>query len=68
MPVKRKIIVKMNIATVIEFIESMIKSTSMTNNDGAYGGGMAGGPFDPVGFIKKPQVILRIITIVIFLN
>ena len=55
----------MNVATIIEFIESMIKSTSMTNNEGAYGGGLAGAPFDPVGFIKKPQVILRVISLVI---
>ncbi|XP_062605601.1 synaptogyrin-2-like [Saccostrea cucullata] len=27
---------------------------------GAFGAGMAGAPFDPVQFIKKPQVILRL--------
>lgn len=27
---------------------------------GAYGAGKAGTPFDPLTFIKKPQVILRI--------
>lgn len=27
---------------------------------GAFGAGKAGTPFDPVAFIKKPQVILRI--------
>ncbi|CAF0796319.1 unnamed protein product [Brachionus calyciflorus] len=53
----------MNVTTIIEFIESMIKSTSMTTNDAAYGSGMAGAPFDPIGFIKKPQVILRIISL-----
>lgn len=26
---------------------------------GAYGGGKAGGAFDPVGFIRRPQVLLR---------
>lgn len=26
---------------------------------GAYGGGKAGGTFDPIGFIQRPQVILR---------
>nr|XP_022900364.1 synaptogyrin [Onthophagus taurus] len=26
---------------------------------GAYGGGKAGGSFDPIGFIRRPQVILR---------
>ena len=55
----------MNIGTIVELIESLVKSTSMsTNEGGAYGSGMAGAPFDPVAFIKKPQVILRIIGIV----
>ncbi|XP_017755622.1 PREDICTED: synaptogyrin-1-like [Eufriesea mexicana] len=26
---------------------------------GAYGGGKAGAPFDPIAFIQRPQVILR---------
>lgn len=26
---------------------------------GAYGGGKAGGAFDPISFIQRPQVILR---------
>lgn len=54
----------MNVGSIIEFFESMIKSTSMTKNDAAYGAGMAGGPFDPAGFIKKPQVILRLVNLV----
>jgi len=29
---------------------------------GAYGAGKAGGAFDPIAFIKKPQVILRIVS------
>ncbi|XP_070579896.1 synaptogyrin-2-like isoform X2 [Ptychodera flava] len=29
---------------------------------GAYGAGKAGAPFDPVAFIKKPAVILRIVS------
>ena len=29
---------------------------------GAYGAGKAGGPFDPIAFIKKPQVILRLVS------
>jgi len=29
---------------------------------GAYGAGKAGGPFDPLAFIKKPQVILRLVS------
>jgi len=28
----------------------------------AYGAGLAGAGFDPVSFIKKPQVILRIVS------
>ena len=55
---------KMNLATVIEFIESMMKSTQVSNNDAAYGAGMAGAPFDPLSFIKKPQVIIRIVSVV----
>ena len=31
-------------------------------NAQAYGAGMSGGAFDPVAFIKKPQVILRIVS------
>ena len=58
------LLIKMNIATVVEFIESMIKSATVSNTDGAYGSGMAGTPFDPLGFIKKPQVILRIVSLV----
>lgn len=54
----------MNIGTIVEFIESMVKSATMTQTEGAYGSGMAGGPFDPIAFIKKPQVILRIVGIV----
>lgn len=54
----------MNVGTIVEFIESMIKSTTISNAEGAYGGGMSGAPFDPISFIKKPQVILRIVTLV----
>lgn len=31
---------------------------------GAYGAGKAGAPFDPLEFIKKPQVILRAVSLV----
>lgn len=31
----------------------------MMNNGGAYGGGKAGGTFDPIAFAQRPQVILR---------
>lgn len=54
----------MNIATVMEFIESMVKSATASTGDQAYGSGMAGNAFDPIAFVKKPQVILRVITIV----
>ena len=30
----------------------------------AYGAGKAGAPFDPIEFIKKPQVILRLVSLV----
>uniref|UniRef100_A0A1W7R9G9 Synaptogyrin n=1 Tax=Hadrurus spadix TaxID=141984 RepID=A0A1W7R9G9_9SCOR len=30
-------------------------------NGGAYGAGKAGAPFDPFGFIQRPQVILRLL-------
>jgi hypothetical protein len=55
----------MNVGTVVEFIQSFMKSAAEQANVGAaYGGNMAGRAFDPVGFIKKPQVILRVISIV----
>jgi hypothetical protein len=54
----------MNIGTIVEFIESLVKSTTMSSNDGAYGAGMAGAPFDPIAFIKKPQVILRVVGVI----
>lgn len=34
----------------------------------AYGAGLAGGSFDPVTFIKKPHVILRIFSLVSFIT
>ena len=33
----------------------------------AYGAGKAGGPFDPLAFAKKPQVILRAVSWVCFI-
>ena len=59
---------KMNLGTIMEFIESMIKSSQVSNNDAAYGAGMAGAPFDPLSFIKKPQVIIRIVSVVSYLS
>lgn len=37
-------------------------SNPAAGGGGAYGAGKAGAPFDPVTFIKKPQVILRIVS------
>jgi len=34
------------------------------SSGGAYGAGKAGAPFDPLEFIKKPQVILRAVSLV----
>jgi len=31
---------------------------------GAYGGGKAGAPFDPIAFVQRPQVILRAVCLV----
>lgn len=31
----------------------------MDFSGGAYGGGKAGGAFDPIGFVMRPTVILR---------
>lgn len=50
----------MNVGTIMEFISGLIKTATESTGEGAYGGGMAGAAFDPIGFIKKPQVILRI--------
>ena len=36
----------------------------MESGGGAFGAGKAGGQFDPVTFIKKPQVIARLISLV----
>lgn len=30
--------------------------------EGVYGGGKAGAPFDPLTFVQRPQVILRAVT------
>ena len=80
----------MNIGTIVEFFESMVKSSPMTPNNGnqnkikpiysylrrifnyiykigAYGGDLSGGAFNPIEFIKKPQVGLRFITCVSFI-
>lgn len=38
-------------------------NSGMMNTGGAYGAGKAGGAFDPLTFIRRPQVILRIVSI-----
>ncbi|XP_064603607.1 synaptogyrin-1-like [Liolophura sinensis] len=38
--------------------------SNIGNVGGAYGAGKAGAPFDPIAFIKKPQVILRLCSMV----
>ena len=35
---------------------------SQDRSGGAFGAGKAGLPFDPIEFIKKPQVVLRIVS------
>ena len=35
------------------------KLSSKMEGLGAYGGGKAGGAFDPVAFVQRPQVVLR---------
>ncbi len=57
----------MNIGTIVEFFESMVKSSNQVNpNQGAYGGDLSGAAFNPIEFIKKPQVVLRIVSGVSF--
>ncbi|KAL8586187.1 hypothetical protein ACOMHN_057749 [Nucella lapillus] len=38
-------------------------STAPVAIGGAYGAGKAGAPFDPLSYIKKPQVILRLVSL-----
>ena len=40
----------------------------MEGTGGAFGAGKAGGQFDPIAYIKKPQVILRLLSLVIAEN
>ena len=39
-------------------------ATQQQQVGGAYGAGKAGAPFDPLVYIKKPQVILRLVSLV----
>ncbi|TGZ38131.1 Synaptogyrin-2 [Temnothorax longispinosus] len=36
-----------------------LEAVIVTMDGGAYGGGKAGAPFDPIAFVQRPQVILR---------
>ena len=36
----------------------------MDGGGGAFGAGKAGGQFDPIAYFKKPQVILRAVSLV----
>ena len=36
----------------------------MDGGGGAFGAGKAGGQFDPIAYVKKPQVILRSVSLV----
>ncbi|KAL8601463.1 hypothetical protein ACOMHN_000405 [Nucella lapillus] len=40
----------------------MASQVGGTTGTGAYGAGLAGAPFDPLTYIKKPQVILRLVS------
>lgn len=42
----------------------MVFSGSKMDGAGAYGGGKAGAPFDPIAFVQRPQVILRAVCLV----
>jgi hypothetical protein len=37
----------------------LIVNGKKMDGGGAYGGGKAGSPFDPIQFVQRPQVILR---------
>lgn len=37
----------------------MLNQILNMNAGGAYGGGKAGGAFDPLSFVMKPQVVIR---------
>lgn len=45
---------------IVPCVQVSLNLETKMDGGGAYGAGMAGGSFDPVAFIKKPQVILRI--------
>lgn len=43
---------------VLKLVPSSLESAEM-DTTGAYGGGKAGGAFDPQAFVQKPSVIVR---------
>lgn len=48
----------------------MILFVTRKNMDGggAYGGGKAGAPIDPIQFVQRPQVILRALCLVSYVS
>lgn len=56
----------LTIGTLLEFISNFLKMDNGPNDAAgvAYGGGMAGNKFDILTFVKKPQVIIRILSVV----
>ncbi|XP_033347806.1 synaptogyrin [Bombus vosnesenskii] len=44
---------------ISELNELILRLSRNKMDGGAYGGGKAGAPFDPIAFIQRPQVILR---------
>jgi hypothetical protein len=42
----------------------MLETGKNMDGGGAYGGGKAGAPFDPIQFVQRPQVVLRAVCLV----
>ena len=55
-----------NIATIMEFVSNFLKyeNTNPSEAGVIYGGTLSGSRFDPLTFIKKPQVIFRLVALV----
>ena len=59
----------LTVGTLLEFLSNFLKidnNQNLNSNESnvAYGGGMAGNKFDLFSFIKKPNVIFRLVSIV----
>jgi len=54
-----------NIATIMEFISNFLKyeNTNPSESGVIYGGTLSGSRFDPLTFIRKPQVIFRLVAL-----